>query len=107
MNSWIEAQNPPHRIGGEAEAAIGVEFLHPLHQADIAFADQLADRQAIAAIAHGDLGHEPQVAGDELRRGFIVAMFLETLGEHELLLGREQREFANFGQVAVEAGFAA
>jgi hypothetical protein len=35
--------DPPHRIGREAEAAIGIEFLHALHQADIAFGNQLAE----------------------------------------------------------------
>src|SRR3546814_17079955 len=46
--------DPPHRIGREAEAAFGIELLHALHQSDIAFADQLADRQAIAAVTHCD-----------------------------------------------------
>ena len=57
--------DPPHRIGGEAEAALRVEALDRLHQADIAFRDHFADRQAVAAIAHGDLGDEPKVAGDQ------------------------------------------
>ena len=78
--------DPPHRIGREAEAAIGLELLHALHQADIAFADQLADRQAIAAIAHGDLGHEAQVRVDQLRRGLGVAMLAPALGEHIFFL---------------------
>src|SRR3546814_6385483 len=56
--------DPPHRIGGEAEAAFGVELLHALHQPDIAFADQLADRQTIAAITHRDLRDEAKVRGD-------------------------------------------
>ena len=29
--------DPPHGIGGEAEAFFGIEFAHALHQADIAF----------------------------------------------------------------------
>ena len=53
--------DPPHRIGGQAEAAVRVEPLDRLHHADIALADQFADRQAVAAIAHGDFRHEPQM----------------------------------------------
>jgi hypothetical protein len=61
-----------------------------------------SDGQAIAAIAHGDLGHETQVAGDELRRGLGIAMFLIALGEHIFLLGGQHRKFLDFGQIAVE-----
>ena len=53
--------DPPHGVGGQAEAAIGIEALHRLHHADIAFADQLANRQAVAAIAHGDFRNEAQM----------------------------------------------
>src|SRR3546814_1617447 len=87
---------------GKAKAALGVELLHALHQADIALADQLADRQAVAAIAHRDLGDEAEVRGDELRRRLIIAMLLKALGEHIFLLGRQQRKFADFGQVRSE-----
>src|SRR3546814_15403938 len=72
--------DPPHRIGGKAKAALGVELLHALHQADIALADQLADRQAVAAIAHRDLGDEAEVRGDKLRRRLIIPMLLKALG---------------------------
>src|SRR3546814_6640810 len=46
-----------------------------------------------------------EVRGDELRRGLVIAMLLEPPGEHIFLLGRQEREFADFGQVAVQAGF--
>src|SRR3546814_9273617 len=80
--------NPPHCVSREAEAAIGLELLHTLHQADIAFGDQFADRQAVTAIAHGDLGHETQVRRNELRGSFRVFMFGITLCEHIFLLWR-------------------
>ena len=51
--------DPPHRIGRQAEALVGLEALDRLHQPDIAFGNDFGDRQAIAAIAHGDLGDEP------------------------------------------------
>src|SRR3546814_2915650 len=83
-------------------AAFGIELLHTLHQSDIAFADQLADRQAIAAVTHRDLRDEAEVRGDELRRRFTVFMLLKTFREHIFLLGRQKRKFADFGQIAVQ-----
>src|SRR3546814_1312236 len=71
--------NPPHCVSREAEAAIGLELLHTLHQADIAFGDQFADRQAVTAIAHGDLGHETQVRRNELRRSEEHTSELQSL----------------------------
>src|SRR3546814_15207416 len=70
----------------QTEAAIRLELLDALHQPDIAFADQLADRQAIAAIAHGDLRDQSQVRGHELRRSFRILMFGIALREHIFLL---------------------
>ena len=96
--------DPPHRISREAEAALGLELLHALHQADIAFADQLADGQAVAAVAHGDLGHEPQVRIDQLRGGLGVAMLAPALGEHIFFLRAEDRELLDFRKIAVESG---
>ena len=64
--SWIDGADPPHGVGREAEALVGLEALDRVHEADIALRDHLGNGQAIAAIAHGDLGHEPQMGGDEL-----------------------------------------
>ena len=38
--------NPPCRIGGKAEASLGIELLHRMHQPEIAFLDQVQQRQA-------------------------------------------------------------
>ena len=51
--------NPPHGISGEAETFFGFESLDRLHHSDIAFRDQLGNRQAITAIAHSDLRDQP------------------------------------------------
>ena len=92
--------DPPHGIGGQPEAALRLEFLDGLHQADIALGDHLADRQAVAAIAHGDLGDEPEMAGDELVGGAGVLMLLVPLGEHVLFLRLKHRETTDFLKVA-------
>jgi NADPH-dependent 2,4-dienoyl-CoA reductase/sulfur reductase-like enzyme len=104
VNEKQETSDPNiFAIGDIAKAAIGLELLDALHQADVAFGDEVADRQSVPAIAHGDLGHEPQVRRHELRRSFGVVVFLVALGEHVFLLGRQHGEFLDFGEVAVEA----
>ena len=92
--------NPPHRVGGKAEAPIGVELLDRLHQPDIAFGNQFGDRQAVAPVAHRDLGDQAQMAGDHHMRGIHVVMLDPAFGRHEFLLGLEHGEFADFLQVA-------
>jgi hypothetical protein len=92
--------NPPHGIGREAEPALRIEALDRLHHADIALGDELGNRQAVAAIAHGDLGHQSQMAGDQLMRGIGVAMLAPAFGEHVFLLRLQHRELADLGEVA-------
>jgi 23S rRNA pseudouridine1911/1915/1917 synthase len=67
----------------------------------------LGDRQAVAAVAHGDLRDEPQVRVDQLGRGLGVPMLAPALGEHIFFLGREDREFLDFREIAVEPGLSA
>jgi len=38
--------NPPGTVGAEFGAAVGIEALHRLHQADIAFADEIEQGKA-------------------------------------------------------------
>jgi hypothetical protein len=71
--------DPPHGIGGQPEAAVGVEPLHRLHHADVALGDQLGHRQAVAAIAHGDLGDEAQMRRHQLVCGLGIPMFPPAL----------------------------
>ena len=97
--------DPPHGIGRKAEALVGVEPLHGLHQADIAFRDQLGQRQAIAAIAHGDLGDQTQMAGDQFVGGIDVTVFAPALGKLELLFGFQHGKLPDFPQVSRETAF--
>jgi len=68
----------------------------------IAFRNDFADRQAVTAIAHGDLGNQAQMAGDELVRRLGVLVLEETLGEHVFFLRFQHWELANFSEVTVE-----
>ena len=94
--------NPPHRVGREAEALVGLEALDGVHQADIALRDHLGDGQAIAAIAHGNLGHEAQMGRDEFLRSARIFVFLVALGEHELLVRLQHRKLPDFLEITGE-----
>src|SRR5262249_41254513 len=74
------------------------------HQTDIALGDQVRDRQAVAAIAHGDLGDQAQMAGDELVRRLAVAVPVPALGQQTLLLRFQHREPADFLKITGQAG---
>src|SRR5690606_26969667 len=97
--------NPPHCIGGKAEAPLRFELLDRLHQAHISFGDHLTDRQAIAAISHGNLGHEPQMAGYELMGGIGIAMLMVALGEHIFFFRLKHGETADFLKVTCKSAF--
>ena len=86
--------DPPHCVGSEAEAAVRIEPLHRLHHADIALADQFADWQAVATIAHGDLGDEAEMGRDEPMRGIDVLVVAPTMRQRQFFFWREHREFA-------------
>ena len=94
--------DPPYRIGREAEAAIGIEPLDRLHHADIAFADQFADRQAISLVSHGDLGDETQMRGHQLMGGLHVLIVAPGARQCQLVVRPEHREFADLQQIAGE-----
>ena len=94
--------DPPHGIGGEPEPAIRVEPLDRLHHPDIALGNQLAHRQPVAAIARGDLGHQPQMAGHQPVGRFRVAVLAPALGQHELLVRLQDGELADIPEIARE-----
>jgi hypothetical protein len=59
----------------------------------------------VAAIAHGDLGDEAQMAGDELVRRLAVAVPAPALREHVFFPPFQHREPPNFLKITGEAGF--
>src|SRR5262249_23806342 len=97
--------DPPHGVGGEAEAFVRLEALDRLHQADIALRNHFGDRQAVAAIAHGDLGDEAQMTVDELVCRLMVAVLAPALGQHEFVLRFQHRDPPDFLKIAGDAGF--
>ena len=97
--------NPPHGVSRQLEALVRFEALDRLHETDVALGDHFPDRQAIPAIAHGDLGDEPQMRGDELVRRLAIPMFSPALGQHVFLLRLQHREPLDLLQVAGKSRF--
>ena len=79
-----------------------VEALHGLHEADIAFLDDVAQRQAITRVAARDVHHETQVRQHELAGSFEVAFIAEATGERGLILARQHGDAAHLVHVGVE-----
>ena len=100
MYSCIEARIHHIRVGRQAEPLLGLEPLHRLHQTDVAFGNDFADGQAVAAISHRDLGDEAKMRRDKLVGGVRVLVLTPALREHVFLLGLEHRKFPDFGEVA-------
>ncbi len=73
--------DPVHGERHQANATRRIEAFDRLHQADVAFLDQVGMRQAIAEVTTGDGNDETQVRKDELTRGIDIAVIAETLGQ--------------------------
>ncbi|MNC43857.1 hypothetical protein D3C75_927400 [compost metagenome] len=81
-----------HGKGHQAHAHFRVEALDGLHQADVAFLNQVGLGQAIACIATGDMYDETQVGHHHLPSGLKILLIIETLAQITLLLDRQQRD---------------
>jgi hypothetical protein len=73
--------DPVHGERHQTHAARRVEALDRLHQADIAFLDQVGVRQAVAEVAAGDGNHQAKVRENKLTRRLHIAFAVETLGQ--------------------------
>jgi hypothetical protein len=79
--------DPPGGVGGEAEAALRLELVDGVHQAEVALLDQVRQRHAAPQVALGDAHHQPQVVLDHrLARGEVAGA--RARGGVEFLLRR-------------------
>ena len=91
--------DPPGRIGREFIAAAIFEFIDRLHQADIAFLDQVEELQAAVGIFLGDRNDEAQIGLDHFLLGLarLALALLHHMDDaaefldFEAGLGRERR----------------
>src|SRR5437867_3343697 len=94
--------DPPHRVGREADAAVGVEVLDRLEQTDVPLLDQIEEVVEGALVLARDHHDEAEVGSDEAPRGLAVLVLVPAHGELVLLLAREDGDAADLGQVALE-----
>ena len=97
--------DPPRAVSGEFGALGRVKPFDGLHQADVALADQIQQRQADALVIAGDFHDEPQVGLDHLFARLFVALF-DARGQVNFLLRRQQFHLADFAQVKLDGGVA-
>src|SRR6185369_12262139 len=99
--------NPPRGVGGKTETALGLELVDGMHEAEIAFFDQVRQRDAATQIGLGNADHQPQVVLDHrLARGEVAAA--RASRRFELLFRAEQFSAPHLAQVEGQriAGFA-
>ena len=81
--------DPPGGVGGEAEAALGIELFHRADQAQVALFNQVQQGQATVDIAPGNFHHQAQVALDHPPPGSLITLDRQT-GVVLLLVGGQQ-----------------
>ncbi len=69
--------NPPGGVGGEFVTATIFEFVHRLHQADVALLDQVEELQAAVGVLLGDGDNQPQVGFHHLLFGAACLCFAD------------------------------
>ena len=90
--------DPPRTVGGKLAALGRIKPLDGLHQADVAFADQIQQRQADAFVIAGDFHDEAQVRLDHVFARLLVAL-LDAGGQFDFLLRREQFHLADLAEI--------
>ena len=93
--------DPPDGVGDELDALIGVELPGRGHQPDVAFADEVGEREPAILVFLRHRDDEAQIALDQLLHGLFVAR-PHLPGDGDLLLGGEQRGLAHLEEVLVE-----
>ena len=101
--------NPPRGVGRELVAALVLEFLDGLHQAHVAFLNEVEEREAAVGVLLGDGNDEAQVGFHHFALGlhrllhprfeFIVRLD-ESLGVHP----RGQLELLQFALFVTKVG---
>src|SRR6059036_3543591 len=94
--------DPPHRVGREADAAVGVEVLDRLEETDVALLDEVEQVVEGALVLARDHHDQAEVGRDETPCRLPVLVLVPAHGELVLLLAREDGDAADLGEVALE-----
>jgi hypothetical protein len=87
----------------EPHVIIHVEALYRLHQAHIAFLDQVIERQSVAEVALGYVHDEAQVREHQLPGGVEIVVLAKANGQRALLFLGQDRHGADRLDVGIKA----
>ena len=96
--------HPPDGVGDELDVVRRVEAPGRFQQPQVAFVDQVEERDAEAAVALRVRDHEPEVGLDEPLDGRAVPVGLDAQPELALFFGRQARQLRDFLQVGLQGG---
>src|SRR5579875_1933267 len=90
--------NPPDRIGAELASASRVKALNCAHETNIAFLNEIRERQTIALISFGDTDDQGQVRFYEALSGLVITL-LDPVCQVLFLFRSKQSSFPNIMQI--------
>jgi hypothetical protein len=93
--------DPPDGVGNELDAAVGIELPGRGHEAQVALADEVHERDPPVLELLGHADHEPHVVPGQLFLGRDVAAERLASQFHLLVAGKE-RNAADFLEVQVQ-----
>ena len=94
--------DPVHGIAHQANALVGVEPLDGLHEAHIAFLDQVAVGQSVAEVLAGNRDYQAQVREHQLGSGLQILVVLELACEFLLFFQCEHRQAIGGSDVGIQ-----
>jgi len=97
--------DPVDRERYEPYPAFRVEALDRLHQADVAFLDQVSLRQSVTHVAAGDGDHQAKVRKHQLARRFDVILGSEFAREVAFFLERKDRKTIHGLDIGFQASY--
>src|SRR5262249_9035128 len=96
--------NPPHRVRDELDALRLVELMRRANETEVAFVDQIRERDALVLILLRDGYHEAKVGSNELVERFLIIR-ADTLREPDLFVATDQWVGTDVAQILVERPF--
>ena len=94
----MDCFDPPCGVSAQLSALCRVEPLHRLHEPDVAFGDQIQQRQTEVGVIVGDLDDQTQVGPDHQSARLAIALF-DLGGQLDFLLRSQKRDLPDLAQV--------
>ncbi|MNT29457.1 hypothetical protein D3C72_1651960 [compost metagenome] len=86
----------------QAHAALGVEALHGLHQADVAFLDEVCVGQAVAQVLARHRHHQAQMGKNQLAGGAQVFLVAQAAAKFRFTFRGQDRQAVDRGNISVD-----